>query len=517
MASANTGTVYLIGAGPGDPDLITVRGRRLLNDCRAVVYDNLVPFELIVTLPATTEKHYVGKQAGKSCRSQEEINRLLVRLASEGKNVARLKGSDPLIFGRGAEEAQYLKKNGIRFEIVPGVTSGIAAPVYAGIPCTDRDRASFVLFVTGHKAADKAVSDVPWEWVAKANHGTVVIYMGVGEISDIVTSLVEKGMPAETAAAVIERGTFPSQRVFTTTLAELPRTVTTQDVRSPALFVLGKVVELRPIMQWFEARPLLGVRVMVTRPADQAQPMYDSLRQLGAEVSACPTIATAEHIDDNGWQAFEKLSSENRWLVFTSENGVRYFMRQFFSQWPDVRRLGCFRIAALGHGTAGALARYNLKADFVPTEATTAAFAQQLAGSRSWENSEVVRVRGNLSVDNIDRSLAAAGAGVLPLTVYRTFHPTWPEGLTEKLLQYPPDVITFTSGTSVTGLFEILPADNVKSILSGAKVLTIGPATSAVAREHGLDVTIEARRHSIPAMIDELVAYATEHSLRRSS
>ncbi len=517
MASTETGTVYLIGAGPGDPDLITVRGRQLLNDCRAVVYDNLVPFELIVTLPASTEKHYVGKQAGKSCRSQEEINKLLVRLAHEGKNVARLKGSDPFIFGRGAEEAQYLKKNGIRFEIVPGVTSGIAAPAYAGIPCTDRDHASFVLFVTGHKAADKAVSDVPWEWVAQANRGTVVIYMGVGEISDIVAILLDRGMSGDMPTAVIERGTYPSQRVITCTLAELPQKVISQKVRPPALFVLGKVVELRPIMQWFEARPLLGVRVTVTRPADQAQPMYSSLRQLGAEVLACPTIATAEHHDDDGWQDFEKLSSENRWLVFTSENGVRYFMRKFFSRWPDIRRLGCFKIAALGHGTAGALARFNLKADFVPTEATTSAFAEQLADSRSWKDSEVVRVRGNLSVDNIDRSLAAAGAGVLPLTVYRTFHPTWPEGLTEKLLQYPPDVITFTSGTSVTGLFEILSADNVKSILSETKVLTIGPATSAVAREHGFDVTIEARRHSIPSMIDELVGYAEDHSLRRSS
>lgn len=516
MAAAEGGTVYLIGSGPGDPDLITVKGKQLLQSCDVVLYDNLVAEELVVTLPAGIDKYYVGKKAGRAHYSQDEINKLLVKLAREGKNVARLKGSDPLIFGRGSEEAKHLKENGIKFEIIPGVTSGIAAPAYAGIPCTDRGKASFILFVTGHKAREKEISGVPWEWVAKAKEGTVVLYMGVAEIGNIVAKLIDSGMSSEMPAAVIERGSFPTQRVFVSTVRKLPETVKSQSVCAPAIFVLGEVVNLRPLLQWFEDKPLLSVRVMVTRPADQAQEMYAALRSLGAEVLAYPTIATTENDDTQAWQAYEKIATKKRWLVFTSENGVRYFMQQFIARVYDVRRLSGFKIAAIGNGTARTLAKFNLVPDFVPTEATTAALAEQLAASQSWEDSMVVRVRGNLSFENIEKSLAAAGADVIPMTVYRTYFPKWPEGFREKLFEYPPDVVTFTSGTGVTGLFENLTEDEVRKLTEGAMLLSIGPSTSKVAEQRGLSITLEAKEHAISAMIDELVKYVQVRPLRRS-
>ncbi len=516
MAAPEAGTVYLIGAGPGDPELITVKGRHLLQSCDVVLYDNLVPGELVVTLAAEVDKYYVGKRAGKASYSQDEINQLLVKLAREGKNVARLKGSDPLIFGRGSEEAKYLKKKGIHFEIIPGVTSGIAAPAYAGIPCTDRDMASFVLFATGHKAMEKQISSVPWEWVAKAKGGTLVLYMGVAEIGNIVAKLIGSGMSSDMPAAVIERGTFSTQRVFSSTLQRLPETVKTHRVRAPAIFVLGEVVNLRPLIRWFEDKPLLSVRVMVTRPADQAQEMYAVLRSLGAEVLAYPTIATTDNDDSRGWQAYDKIGVKEKWLVFTSENGVRYFLKQFVIRVGDIRKLSGFKIAAIGDGTARTLARFNLVPDFLPTKATTAALAEQLAASRSWEGAAVVRVRGELSFDNIEKSLAAAGADVIPMTVYRTFFPSWPEDFREKLFECPPDVVTFTSGTSVEGLCGNLTAEEVRRLLDGTMLLTIGPSTSKVVREHGLSVSLEAKEHSIPAMIDELVRHFERFPLGRS-
>ncbi|MEW5992971.1 MAG: uroporphyrinogen-III C-methyltransferase, partial [Candidatus Zixiibacteriota bacterium] len=398
MATSQPGTVYLIGAGPGDPGLITVNGWQLLQSCDVVLYDNLVPDELVITLPLHVEKHYVGKRAGKPCYSQGEINSLMLKLAKTGKSVARLKGSDPLIFGRGSEEARFLKQNGIRFEIIPGVTSGIAAAAYAGIPCTDRDQSSFVLFVTGHKAREKQVSSVPWDWVAQAGGGTIVVYMGVTEIAGIVSKLIGAGLSGATPAAVVERGTLATQRVFTCTIEGLPETVTSNNVRPPAIFILGNVVNLRSHLEWFDRRPLMGVRVMVTRPADQAQEMYRQLRELGADVLPYPTIATEEVVDEKSRQAVDNISSDDPWLVFTSENGVRYFLKQHLGRFKDVRTLAHYKIAVVGQGTASALAKHHLKPDFVPSQATTAALAQELAESRTWDGNVVVRVRGTLSV-----------------------------------------------------------------------------------------------------------------------
>jgi len=507
MRQYGDSTVYLIGAGPGDPDLITVRGREALAACDAVVYDNLVPGELVVSLPESVERYYAGKQAGRHVMPQEEINRLLVKLAREGRNVARLKGGDPLLFGRGGEEARFLRDNGVRYEIIPGITAGIGGLAYAGIPCTDRTRASHVTFVTGHKAGDRDDPEMPWDCFAAAQSGTLVVYMGVSEATDIVESLLSGGMPPHTPAAVVERATVPTQRVFTTRLGRLPEVMLRNNVRPPALLCIGDVVELQPLIEWYGGRPLFGKRIMVTRPADQAQDVYRTLRRLGAEVLPYPTIATREITERDVWANIDVISAEKQWLVFTSENGVRYFINQFTNEMGDLRRLGRFKIAAVGAGTARALKRSSLVPDFVPDKATVADLAKQMKAKLDIQDAVVVRVQGNLSDETVPDVLSSAGAKVIRLTVYETYNPEWPPGFKERLLANPPDVIMFSSGSTVYGFGRRLSEDEIQMVTRHARIVSIGPMTSKHIREHGMKVALEAQQHSIPAMVDEIVSY----------
>ncbi|MFH1699096.1 MAG: uroporphyrinogen-III C-methyltransferase [Candidatus Zixiibacteriota bacterium] len=510
MPMGKTGKVYLIGAGPGDPGLITVRGKELLCSCDAVLYDNLVCPEFIINIPEETEKYYVGKKAGDHPVPQEKINELLLKLAREGKSVARLKGSDPLIFGRGGEEAKYLKEHGVEFEIITGVTSGIAGPAYAGIPCTDRERASSVLFLTGHKSSDKLKSTVPWDWVAKIKNGTVVIYMGVNEISNITEQLIENGMNPDMSAAIIERGTFPSQRVFTATLKDLPGIVKNENVKPPALFVLGGVVDLQPYLKWFTGRPLPGLRVMVTRASVQAGDLYRRLRELGAEPLPYPTIATRAVDDEKGWADFSYIQNDDKWLIFTSENGVRYFMDKFTEKFDDIRTLAGFKIAAIGEGTSGLLKEYRLPIDFMPSIATVNILVDEMPKAIDLNDTTVVRVRGNLADELIEKAFPGLGAEVLPLTTYETYYPTWPDGLKEKLLEYPPDAILFTSGSTMKGLYHNLSKEEADDIIQNAKVFSIGPKASKVLESDGVSVTREAKVQNIDGLLDELLDYYSE-------
>jgi len=513
---AKKGYVYLIGAGPGDPGLITVKGNLILGNCDAVIYDNLVPDELVATIPPEVEKHYVGKKAGKPCCSQDEINQLMIRLASTGKKVARLKGSDPLIFGRGGEEAKYLKENSIPYEIIPGVTSGIAAPAYCGIPCTDRNLASFVLFVTGHKAKEKKLSTVPWEWVAKAKGGTIVIYMGVGEIEKIVGQLTKNGMPAETPAAVIERGTFPTQKYVSSALQQLPETVREKNIKPPALFIIGEVVSLQPWLEWFRDKPLLGIRLMVTRAAAQAQELYENLRELGAEIQPYPTIGIKEHFEPSGWESFRDIQSENKWLIFTSETGVRHFMKQFSEQIGDIRKLNGFKIAAIGKGTSRDLKRYGLIADFIPKTSTAVDFGKEMTENITLHDATVVRVRGTLAGETIENSARKAGAEVLPMTVYETYYPKWPDGFTERLFEYLPDGIIFSSSSTVKGLSKNLTEEEVGRLTENADIFSIGPSTSKTLRKFNLNTTLEASPHNLTALTEQIVQYYQTKKTGRS-
>jgi uroporphyrinogen III methyltransferase / synthase len=507
MSASTDGIVYLIGAGPGDPDLITIKGNNLLFSADAVVFDNLVPLELVVRLGESVEKHYVGKKAGDHPVPQEEINHLLVKLAREGKRVARLKGGDPFVFGRGGEEVRFLKESGVPYVVVPGITAGIAGAAYAGIPVTDRSRASWVMFATGHKAKDKEVTSVPWDWVSQGKNGTLVIYMGVGEIKNIVEKLIADGMSADTPSCAIERATSQSQRITDARLADLPARVAEENIQPPALICVGEVCDLREAAAWFSNKPLLGKRIMVTRPADQATDLYRQLRSLGAEVLPYQTIATREYIDRSAWDQCRRMLSGRKWLVFTSENGVRYFMRQFAEEMGDMRGLGEYNIGAVGAGTARALESYSLSVDFVPTTATVAELAGQMAASVEVAGTLVIRVQGNLSDHTVADTLTKAGADVIGLTVYETFAPAWPGGFKEKLLAEPPDIIMFSSGSPVDYLSSHLSAEEIRRVTGHADIVSIGPSTSRHVEAQGLNVTIEAKVHSIPTMVEEMVAY----------
>ena len=502
MKDAKVGTVYLVGSGPGDPELITVRGRRLLAEADAVVYDNLIPLELVVTLPEHIERHYVGKQSSLHALPQDEINQLLVTLARQGKAVVRLKGGDPCMFGRGGEEATVLREAGVPYEIVPGVTAGTAALAYAGIPPTDRRAASTVIYATGHRCASRE-SLVNWSWIAKSHDTTVVIYMGVKELPSIAERLIESGMDPEMPAAIIERGTHSNQRVITARLDRLAEEAERSDVRPPALIVVGDVVNLRKDIDWFGHLPLAGKSVLVTRPADQSEDVYLGLRRLGAEVLPYPTIATRDATTEASWARVLQVLAVNQWLVFTSENGVRYFLPQFLKRVGDVRMLSAFKIAAVGHGTTRILQKYNINPDFVPSKYTTAALADELATTFVLGGATVIRVRGNFGDDRVERRLEEAGATIVPFQSYETYTPQWPANLKEKLLKEPPDYIMFTSGSSCDGYLENLTADE-RTQMAGAKIVSIGPSTSNEIRSHGLEVAVEATVHSVEGTIAAL-------------
>lgn len=498
------GVVYLIGAGPGDPDLFTIKGKLLLERCDAVVYDNLVPEELVMMLPPEKEKHYVGKKAGRPCFSQRDINKLLASLASSGKNVARLKGGDPFVFGRGGEEANYLRQNNIEYEIVPGVTSGVAAPAYCGIPITDRDRASLVLFVTGHKAREKEVSSVPWDWIAKITNGTVVVYMGVDEIARIVKRLIDSGMSPDTPSAVIERGTFPTQRLFVCSLHHLPQKVIKENIRPPALFVFGEVVNLQASLKWLETRRLLGIRLMVTAPAEQTRRLYRSLRELGAEVLAYPTATLIPFEDNQAWRPLKKTSDGKCWLVFSSGAAVRHFVSQFKRRFGDIRALGGFRIAARGRGTASTILKYGLKPDFIPPDSSVRAFARELTGRIDSRDSIVVNIKGDSSTGALEESLAAAGIKVLPLIIFSTIFTDWPDDFKDRLFENPPHAIIFTSARTVDGIFHQMTIHEVKGLAANAAIISLGASATERLHSMGLDNILEPEGQTAKAMLDLL-------------
>jgi uroporphyrinogen III methyltransferase/synthase len=506
------GVVYLVGAGPGDPDLITVKARLALAGCDVVVYDNLIPDEIVVTLPSSIERRYVGKRSHHHSLPQDEINRLLVDLASEGKRVVRLKGGDPFVFGRGGEEADYLQAHGVRYEIVPGITSGVAALAFAGIPCTDRRNASHVTFITGHKAVNQA-NPVRWDHVAQTRNGTIVIYMGVAEFGTIAGQLIDGGMPPDTPAAVVERGTNPTQRTVTSTLADLPAKTAEADIRPPALFVIGDVVNYHDRLKWFRDRPLFGIRVLVTRSADPAKIMYRRLRELGAEVLPYPTLGTTEDYQKNQWDKIAEVTAANRWLVFSSENSVRYFLKQWFARAGDIRGLSGYRIAAAGGGSRRALNRFHLDADLVPSVPSSAVMAEQIAAMEEISGAAVVRVRGNIEDDVVEEVLAKAGADVIPLNVYQTQPIEWTPEIRYKLFTSRPDVIIFTSGPAVDGFVSNLDDTERAELTAGATIVSIGPATSDAIASHGIRVDVQSPIHTAPALIDELVHRHEEGTL----
>ncbi|MCP4633922.1 MAG: uroporphyrinogen-III C-methyltransferase [candidate division Zixibacteria bacterium] len=499
------GKVYIIGAGPGNPGLITVRGLECLRKCDIVVYDQLTPLILLTELDPDVELIDVGKEAGKHTLKQEDINQLLVDRAGEGKIVGRFKGGDPFVFGRGGEEALYLKENNIEYEIIPGVTAGIAASAYAGIPVTHRKMVTQTVFVTAHEAEGKESVQMDWEQLAKMQAVSIVGYMGVKTLPDITSKLIEYGMSPTTPAAVIHRGTTPSQRTVTGTLDDIAEIAKKNYIKPPAIFIIGDTVDLKEKIEWCENKPLFGKRIVVTRASDQVSGFINELYELGAHVLPFPTIATENNIDDNNIKKVISNAANYDWLIFTSENGVRYFMNALINNNCDIRRFNKAQIAVVGEGTSRALSGFYIKPDYIPEHFLTRRLAEELISKFDIKSKKILRVRGEPAPSTVEDMLRDSGAEVNVLIAYNTVVGKPLRRIKDDLIENGADLITFTSSSTVRNFVAILGDDAARKIAENATVLSIGPMTSQRLKELNLPVEREASIHSIPGMLEEII------------
>ncbi len=491
--------VYLIGAGPGDPELITVKGRRILMQADSVLFDHLANDALLNLAPPSAERVYVGKKKSAHAFSQEEISAMLIERARRGMNVVRLKGGDPFLFGRGGEEAEALADAGIPFEIVPGVTTPLGIAAYSGVPLTHRDHTSAVTFVTGH-----AVGQIDWDRVGMSE--TLVIFMGLTTFPQIARELIARGRSAETPAMAVRWATRADQETLVGTLATLPDLIEARHMKPPATIVVGEVVRLRAKLDWFERLPLFGQRIVVTRARAQADALGSKLAALGADVIELPAIEICPPVDAAPLDGAIAHLDVYDWLIFTSANGVRFFIDRLDRSPSDLRKLRA-RVCAIGPATRAALEALHLKVDLMGreyvAEGLLAAFAEHdLAGRR------VLLPRAAVARDLVPAELARRGALVDVVEAYRTVAP---EGLAERARDIfgaprKPDWITFTSASTVQNLVAAIgPA-----ALQGHKAASIGPITSRAARDLGIQVTLEAGEYTIDGLVAGLLAHAGE-------
>jgi uroporphyrinogen III methyltransferase/synthase len=495
------GIVYLVGSGPGDPGLITLRGVECLNRAQVVVYDYLANEQLLNHAPADAERIYAGKIGGRHNQGQDEINNLLVQKGLEGKIVVRLKGGDPFVFGRGGEECEALHAAGVPFEIVPGVTAAVGAAAYAGIPLTHREYTASVTLVTGQEGKDKEESTIDWERLSHGN-GTVVFYMGITTLRRNMERLIQHGRSAQTPVALVRWGTTPRQEVLSGTLGTIADLADAQGFKPPAVTIVGQVVTLREKLRWFDGRPLFGKKLMVTRAANQAGEFAAMLAERGATVLECPTIRLVE---PEQWQdldaALDTLSGYD-WLVLTSGNAVRSFFRRLDTLGLDARAFGSCRVCALGPKTAEAIRAYGIRPDLLAAdykaEGVVAAFSGiDIAGKR------ILYPRADLAREAIPRELGRMGAQVDSPVAYRTILPdSLPEEALLALEKRTLDCITFTSSSTVQNLSAMLGAERMQEMLRGVKVASIGPITSRSCRELGLKVDIEPSEFTLAALTD---------------
>ncbi len=509
-APPTPGKVYLVGAGPGDPGLITLRGKYLLERAEVVVYDYLANPRLLAYVPPGAELIYAGKKGGGlHAFTQESINRLLVEHAKRGKMVVRLKGGDPFIFGRGAEEIEELASEGIEFEVVPGVTSATAAATYAGIPITHREYTASVAFVTGHEDPTKKFSTIAWDKLA-TGAGTIVIYMGIKTLPDITKKLIDYGRSPETPVAVVRWASTPQQHTVVGTLATISDVVQQAGITPPALVIVGEVVKLRHTIDWFEKRPLFGKQVVVTRTREQASDLVCKLAEAGADCLEFATIhiepvADTEIID----QAIATLDTY-QWILFTSTHAVTYFFKRLQTLGWDSRKFGATRIAVVGRATNEELRRYGLRADLMPEKFTGEGLAEALIQT-GVQGSRILLPRALKARDILPEALMDAGANVTIAPVYVNRPPMGQQKeLRDALESGEVELITFTSSSTVTNFLTMLGArdnDELQRFLAGVRIAAIGPITAATVLEHGLQVDIQPERYTIDDMVKAIISF----------
>ena len=509
--------VYLVGAGPGDPGLITVRGMQLLQRAEVIVYDYLASRKLLKYVPRDAEFIYAGKRGGvKHTHTQAEINQMLIDRALSGRMVVRLKGGDPFIFGRGGEEIEELVKAGIPFEVVPGVTSATAAATYAGIPITHREYTSTVAFVTGHEDPTKKDSNIAWDKLA-TGVGTIVVYMGIKNLASITEKVIKYGRDPQTPVAVVRWASTSEQRTVVGNLGNIAEIVRKKNIKPPSLVIIGEVVNLRDTINWYEKRPLFSKRVVVTRTREQASELVNLLENYGAECIEYPTISL-EPVDSYEIldRALEEIDTCH-WVIFTSINAVDYFFRRLFELGKDVRDLKGPKVAAVGRVTAEALAGRGIKADLLPEEFTGDGLAETLV-NEGVTGLNILIPRALKAREILPERLSAAGAEITVAPVYQNVLPKSSTGeqlkddLRQSLEEKSVDMVTFTSSSTVKNfvtLLDISGPDELQKLMSGIVVATIGPITAKTAENFGLTVDVQPAEYTIPGLVESIVKYFT--------
>jgi uroporphyrinogen III methyltransferase/synthase len=506
------GKVYLIGAGPGDPGLLTLKAKSCIEQADVVVYDYLASPSFLAYARKDAHCIYVGKKGGDHTLTQEKINHLLVEKAKQGLNVARLKGGDPFVFGRGAEEAQELLAAGVAYEVIPGVTSAISAPAYAGIPVTHRDHTSFVSFITGHEDPTRENSRMQWDVFAKSD-ATLVFLMGVKNLNNIVTRLMDHGKPADTPIALVRWGTTPKQQTVTGTLETIVDIVQKAQLKSPAIIVVGSVVTLREELAWFDRTPLFGKNIVITRARAQASGLLADLTRLGAHCIEIPTIRIVPPADTTPVIDAIRRINDYDWLVFTSVNGVKFFFDTLFGLGKDVRILGHLKFACIGPVTKQRLSDYGIVSDILPdtfrAESVVKAFT-----TADIQGKSVLLPRARKARTILPEELTRMGAQVDEVPVYETVleQEAGPE-LNRLLDKEQIDAVTFTSSSTVSNFMSLLPSNSAVRLLKNVTIASIGPITSDTVRSFGLEPTVEADPYTIDGLVDALLTHYSKGDL----
>lgn len=502
------GLCSLVGAGPGDPGLLTIRGKECLSQAEVVLYDYLCNAELLRYVPATAEKIYVGKSAGKHALAQEEINTLLVEKTKAGHCVVRLKGGDPFLFGRGGEEAEALANAGLRFEIVPGVTSAIGGLAYAGIPVTHRSSNAQLTIFTGHEDPSKESSLLDYQALA-TTAGTKVMLMGVERLASITTSLITAGMDTATPVALVRWASTGRQETITGTVETIAAIAKEKKFSAPAIAVFGEVVHLRKKLNWFETRPLFGRRIAITRTREQASELISALRALGADAYELPTIRIEIVQKKEEQKAFAEViidAHQYDWIVFTSPNGVTAFFEAFYKHHQDARSLGATRIAAIGPGTARKIQEYRFSVDLIPPQFVAESLLEELK-KVDVENLRILLPRASGAREFLATALEELGAIVDDIPVYDTMPELHDEtGGLKRFCEEGADIITFTSGSTAEHFQTLLKKTGIE-FPSSCITASIGPITSSVMQGLGMNVDLEAKQHDIPGMVEAIVSH----------
>lgn len=506
--STAVGTVFLVGAGPGDPGLITVKGLRYVETADVVVYDRLIDRQLLQHAPTDAELIDVGKVPGETRNRQPNINALLVEKAKQGKRVVRLKGGDPFIFGRGGEEVAALVEAGIPFEVVPGITSAIAVPAYAGIPLTHRGVASSLTIATGSESPDKSESTVDWNWLAKST-GTLSVLMGWENLPAISKSLIDGGRPNDTPTAVIQWGTRADQKTIVGTLATIADEARDAGLSNPVVVVVGDVVNLRTVSRWFDNRPLFGKRILVTRSRTQASSLVDLLSKAGAEPIELPTIEIQRIEDYSEVDAALTHLANYDWVIFTSINTVETLFERLDTLGQDTRTLHSSRVAAIGKATADALKERGIAADLVSRESISQSLIDGLA-EHGVAGRQILLPGAETRPERLTHGLKEIGAIVKEIFLYRTMLPRGTKDQLTGILNLGVDMATFTSSSTVTNLIDVLDGD--ASRLDGVKIACIGPVTADTASNAGLTVDVLAENSTVDGLVEAIERHYSQET-----